>query len=909
MSNADKTQASATNLDFSETNLSLKESTASSNLPTFESAHESANGSEDNTLNSNNKENYVLTSNDGDIEEIKKLRESAEMNTEIKKRNEKPNVGEQFEIKQVKNSLKKKKKKKKKAETESVQPFTDIDPDASIDYNTKTLYTSSSLLPFNEYETVLKRRIHYISMKIDPSTDNKNTSITSQVTNKKPTQINTHKRSIFNNTKYTSSLTVSDDSLNGNINFQSSASITTPSDLSNESSNDENKILVLDKNVEQDYSLGMQLTILGGRVIVQSVNELKDGRASPAQLSGRIQRGDVLVKINSTSLRKMGGTSLMEALNVLSGADTSSSSTAQTTSSTYINGNSYISRYINVDEEEQEKQREKQHLEFVQKELKLRFVAGEGLRLLQDGEEVQGQALVKPNVLQRSTSQVNNFVKKYSTRDVDILSTLSHLFPKDFQLVDQFTGMPYQFEQSDDTENVGQTKKDNVSTIQPKTEEEKDERSIENHYKNNLRVVPIVEMDISPLSLMIPSKLTLQIIADQIASKMLNDKWTSAYFQLDPNCSDLMKTSLSHLSRSSDDESHTHEANKYHFKSLLDLLEYGGKVMQGAGMILDNIQKTDESLSYGDIDNYLRSSGKKRLKETSNTGAILELNGIGTDDNDDGLGNLTDDDDITVESLLISDAWKQRILYQLQQAIDYTAKKNPQSVSLIPESANSSNQGKPLSSEANKSGSAENQNIYALKNENEDNDSTALETLLFGGVQQAKSLTSQTKCLPPLQITTSLYDMVMGLERSVGNMTINTTSSRRSNTMGESVIGRSVSSLSQRRLTSGRSITALMSKDRVIADKVYFLLQEALPLWLTTFSPLGINLRRILWPRNQVINNGSMFHDQGDDVSLISMGGVSSFSLGGSAYGGGKAKQWRDIIEENKLNPASRTQT
>ena len=72
-----------------------------------------------------------------------------------------------------------------------------------------------------------------------------------------------------------------------------------------------------------------------------------------------------------------------------------------------------------------------------------------------------------------------------------------------------------------------------------------------------------------------------------------------------------------------------------------------------------------------------------------------------------------------------------------------------------------------------------------------------------------------------------------------------------------------------------------MSKNQGKADKVYFLLQEALSLWLTTFSPLGVTKRRMLWPRHQMINNCAPFSDQGDDVSVISIEGVSAFYSGG----------------------------
>lgn len=67
-----------------------------------------------------------------------------------------------------------------------------------------------------------------------------------------------------------------------------------------------------------DVSLGMKLIVVGGRVIVQHLNALIDGLASPAQLAGTIQRGDVLLAINSVSLVNLPVDLLMDGLRPLS---------------------------------------------------------------------------------------------------------------------------------------------------------------------------------------------------------------------------------------------------------------------------------------------------------------------------------------------------------------------------------------------------------------------------------------------------------------------------------------------------------------------------------------------------------------------------------------------------------------
>ena len=63
---------------------------------------------------------------------------------------------------------------------------------------------------------------------------------------------------------------------------------------------------IVDSNgysVYGDIALGMKLSIADtGQVIVQRVTPLIDGRASPAQLTGHIQRGDILLSIDGVSL-------------------------------------------------------------------------------------------------------------------------------------------------------------------------------------------------------------------------------------------------------------------------------------------------------------------------------------------------------------------------------------------------------------------------------------------------------------------------------------------------------------------------------------------------------------------------------------------------------------------------------
>jgi len=70
-----------------------------------------------------------------------------------------------------------------------------------------------------------------------------------------------------------------------------------------------------------DISLGIKLIVAGGKVIVQSLNALNDGWASPAKLTGVVQRGDVLLAIGNRSLTNLPIDKLVEGLALLSTSD------------------------------------------------------------------------------------------------------------------------------------------------------------------------------------------------------------------------------------------------------------------------------------------------------------------------------------------------------------------------------------------------------------------------------------------------------------------------------------------------------------------------------------------------------------------------------------------------------------
>lgn len=150
-----------------------------------------------------------------------------------------------------------------------------------------------------------------------------------------------------------------------------------------------------------DVSLGMKLNILGGRVIVQTINPLADGRASPAQLTGMVKRGDVLIAIDGKSIINLPLEQLVVALQPLS---------------TPQDDGSY------------------------KRILKLRFSAGEGLEALERNEDYLSKAGQEPGVF-----------------------SLTQFLPQDFPMVDQLSGQPM-FDDTNIPPPVEKTSKPVVAT-------------------------------------------------------------------------------------------------------------------------------------------------------------------------------------------------------------------------------------------------------------------------------------------------------------------------------------------------------------------------------------------------------------------------------------------------------------
>ena len=129
---------------------------------------------------------------------------------------------------------------------------------------------------------------------------------------------------------------------------------------------------------------------LCGFVIVQEVTSLKDGRASPTQISGRIKRGDILVTINKKSIVGMPFVEMSKELH-----------------------------HLTFNRWERTKQR-----------IRLRFIVGEGLSLLEKNTNMtKGQKL-------------SQTLRNLPLAESDGKSLVDMFFPPELDIVDQLSGMP-----------------------------------------------------------------------------------------------------------------------------------------------------------------------------------------------------------------------------------------------------------------------------------------------------------------------------------------------------------------------------------------------------------------------------------------------------------------------------------
>jgi hypothetical protein len=234
--------------------------------------------------------------------------------------------------------------------------------------------------------------------------------------------------------------------------------------------------------MEGDTSLGMKLTILGGKVIVQNVIGLEDGRASPAQITGLISRGDVLIAVDDSSLVGLASLErLIDRLKPLSAP---------------MDDQGNFQRFV-----------------------RLKFEIGQGLVYLEKEELRQGQLLA------------SNYPDTEIPR-IDAAEDLFHL--STFTFVDQWSGMPLY----EDSSHKPFESSANIEHVQPDSIELRDEEGSE---QVDVDLQP--QQDLSMDSRQYRSLDLRALISNQLSKEweLQRQRHLSAYFIMDDTFSTILR--------------------------------------------------------------------------------------------------------------------------------------------------------------------------------------------------------------------------------------------------------------------------------------------------------------------------------------------------------------------------------
>ena len=376
-----------------------------------------------------------------------------------------------------------------------------------------------------------------------------------------------------------------------------------------------------------DTSLGLKLTILQGKVIIQAIDPLNDSRASPAQLCGLISPGDILIAVNGKSL--INGT---------------------------IHNPAPMDRIISVlkplsqpmDEVSGEYSRE----------VRLRLVLGEGIDLLR--EQKQREIRKREDLERRKRLGLDRQSSGGSDAAGDIFGIAS------FMAVDQHSGMPL-FSQLDhhhhhnDVSKTASTPERQLTTVT--------DNGVDNNGSNEQKLIR---------SLPVPQTLQEQI-ARQVAldRQWIRNRNTSEFFSLDNDASVLLRPPTPPPTI---DEMGTYidpiEARK-------QMLERGAKVMNDAKKLVSLAEFEDRRVEsfYADEDPMevaSRVCGTASIRTGASKRRWHRGDGVAAEEEDESSSTAVAAEDASVESAeecdhrrLIDlaandDSWKVNVLKRLE---------------------------------------------------------------------------------------------------------------------------------------------------------------------------------------------------------------------------------------------------
>lgn len=606
-----------------------------------------------------------------------------------------------------------------------------------------------------------------------------------------------------------------------------------------------------DDDLAGDTSLGLKLTILGGHVIVQGLNSLADGRASPAQLTGLVRRGDVLVAIDGRSLVHLPLDRLAEALKPLSEAESGSFVPPVDSGGSGVDNSSVTNIPPGVP--------------YYRRTLRLRFSMGEGLPFLNRPRGRRRPAPSAPASDSTTSSAADEILGEGRKEQQQQAAALAAediaadvLGLTQFLMVDQLSGLPMfgddyhkqatATEASVEEKVVGSGESISSDTIESTVDVTTATIPSSSSGDEAAMALQSSAMAVKMLGLSTTSAARLsRQIAYQIAQERKDERSRSIslFFELNRRGSALLRGSdaFDIAEKTTDGQP---------LLTYGEMMELGRKAVIGA-----------DSLVYGAMEADLAAGVQKQRKldsldeEMSNDDSSVEAD---TDVNSSsvimgsvGAGRDVDFSDFRgrgSQSLMRlagrDEMWRKELMTKLEHAI-------------------------AIEGGGDDTEDTSGDNTHRADKQN--GIESQLQNLFWG--DKVTTLVQKTRqrplALPPKGITTTLFDLTTGIAMISDD-------------------------ISHRMVMSGRLL-----QDHRMATQ--FVLNEALPAFLNTFRPLPWQQRRILWP---------LTSNAGSDVDSRFTDGDMTFSVASTSTGWGTPGQRKNLeeqIEDLELDLEVRAET
>ncbi len=594
-----------------------------------------------------------------------------------------------------------------------------------------------------------------------------------------------------------------------------------------------------------DTSLGLKLTIIHGKVIIQKITPLDDGRASSAQLCGLLSPGDIIIAVNGKSL---------------------------------INGT--IHNPVSMDKIITVLKPLSQPMDAMTKEysreVRLRFVLAEGKALLHEQEQRE-----KQHAYERDLRKKLGLNGGFAGRGIDPVADLFGIGA--FMGVDQHSGMPMfgHLERHHEEEKMNENNIDSVDRPVAANDEVVAVWSVPTGVDDATKATT-TSVDNHPLQLIFaPARQTVQAqIAHQIH---LDRQWIrhrnmSEFFSLSKNAPLLLRSPSPQIDYCMDlDADNSVDARKRR-------LERGAQVMSNATTLVSVAEAQDNGEgSFEDEDPMEVASrvcgtatvrtGVSRRRWHRGDSVIVEESSSHAASNDGDTirsgesGVEACDHRLLLELAANNTSWKMNVLKRLDAFALETEKENIESLHGTHSDSNS------IREEAGKTG---------------------FDSLLFGGdVANILRKQKQSMALPPGEITAMLFDLVELLESGLPNQIFTKAELPRS---------------ADPPFLPDKVVSFFKEENAEIIKATDFLLNQAFDKWLKSFRPLPWKQRRALWPTHQSgLDGDSMISSRMDDSDSLSLTSCNTSAQTRSPEM--HKRNLRELIEQLELDPETRRET